>query len=359
MTEGVTTAAAVPGAVHGPAGGRHGRRDEHAAGAFDEVLGAPKTPHRAEASAGAKTRADPWRQARTRLGTGAPALTAAIAKDGHAAKNTLDAKPERGVAESLDQADDTADDEADPAETGADDGLPTQMRRAGDLGDHDDRAHGAPVPPIGHGHRRTARQQPMPSSPHPRVESGPRHGRKARPGAAITYPRAVPGGLLQPARTPPQPAASDVPPSPLPHQTSDEGQVPPRRWSQSRQLRHAKPADPRIRQRRTGRSGSAAPAAAAATPMLCGGWTAAMPHANSGAASRFRRWPGAVIAGQAARAGRAALAPMLRRSSTRSAANRAGAQRRICRPRCPLTAKIARSLCANSRSSCILWSWVW
>ena len=30
MTEGVTTAAAVPGAVHGPAGGRHGRRDERA-----------------------------------------------------------------------------------------------------------------------------------------------------------------------------------------------------------------------------------------------------------------------------------------------------------------------------------------
>ena len=62
MTEGVTQAAAMPVAVHGPSGGRHGRRHEDAAGAFGEALGTSNAPHRAEAGAAAKPRANAWRQ---------------------------------------------------------------------------------------------------------------------------------------------------------------------------------------------------------------------------------------------------------------------------------------------------------
>ena len=126
MTQGVTMAA-MPAAVHGPSGGRHGRRDEHAAGAFDEALGAPKTPHRAEAGAGAKARADAWRQAGTRPAAGTARLDAVIAKDSHAADNVADDKPTHGPAASLDQPDDVVSaDKTDTAD--ADDGLPTQMR---------------------------------------------------------------------------------------------------------------------------------------------------------------------------------------------------------------------------------------
>ena len=128
MTEGVTTAAVVPGAVHGPSEGRHGRRDEHKAGAFDEVLGAPKTPHRAQAGAGPKPKTDAWRQAGTQLGAGGAALDTPIAKDARAVKNILDARPVRGLGGSLDEPDDGHADDTDPAEAGTDDGLPTQMR---------------------------------------------------------------------------------------------------------------------------------------------------------------------------------------------------------------------------------------
>jgi chemotaxis protein MotD len=126
MTEGVTQAA-MPHHVHGPSAGRQGRRDEHAAGAFDEALGAPKTPHRAEPGAGAKARADGWRQAGMRPATGAAALDGVMAKEGDAAKE-IDDSLSRGLAGSLDEPDDASAAEADPANTDADDGLPTQMR---------------------------------------------------------------------------------------------------------------------------------------------------------------------------------------------------------------------------------------
>ena len=128
MTEGVTTAAAMPGAVQRPPEGRDGRRDEHTAGAFDEVLGAPKTPHHAGTGASAKPKTDAWRQAGTRLGAGGAALDTSIAKDGHTARSMIDAMPVRGLAGSLDRPGDGSADNTDPAEAGADDGLPTQMR---------------------------------------------------------------------------------------------------------------------------------------------------------------------------------------------------------------------------------------
>ena len=126
MTEGVTSSAAVPGAVHRPSGGLHGRREANAAGAFDQALGVPKAQDRAEA--GTKAKADAWRQAGNRPGAGNAALDAQIAKGGHAGKAMIDAKPTRGLAGSPDQPGDTATDKTEPAETGAEGGLPTQMR---------------------------------------------------------------------------------------------------------------------------------------------------------------------------------------------------------------------------------------
>ena len=105
MTEGVTQAA-MPLAVRAPSAGRQGRRDEHAAGAFDEALGAPKSPHRAEPGAGAKARPDAWRHAGTRPGTGAAASDGAMAKQGDAAKKVESDSLTLGLAASLDQPDD-------------------------------------------------------------------------------------------------------------------------------------------------------------------------------------------------------------------------------------------------------------
>ena len=92
MTEGVTQAAAMPVAVHGPSGGRHGRRDEDAAGAFGEALGTSNAPHRAETGAAAKSRANAWRQTASRPGAETAAIDDAQPKDGHCVKVVIDGK---------------------------------------------------------------------------------------------------------------------------------------------------------------------------------------------------------------------------------------------------------------------------
>jgi chemotaxis protein MotD len=127
MTEGVTQAA-MPLAVRAPSAGRQGHRDEHAAGAFDEALGAPKNSHRAESGAGAKTKPDAWRHAGMRSGTGAAALDGAMAEQGDAAKKLEGDSLTLGLAASLDQPAEGSAPEADPAKIDADDGLPTHMR---------------------------------------------------------------------------------------------------------------------------------------------------------------------------------------------------------------------------------------
>ena len=121
MTEGVTQAAAMPVAVHGPSGGRHGRRQEDAAGAFGEALGTSNAPHRAEAGAAAKPRANAWRQTASRPGAETAAIDDAHPKDGHCVKVVIDGK--LTLTGSPDQPDD-----ADAGEADVDDGLPTQMR---------------------------------------------------------------------------------------------------------------------------------------------------------------------------------------------------------------------------------------
>ena len=92
MTEGVTQAAAMPVAVHGPSGSSHGRRQEDAAGAFGEVLGTSNAPHRAEAGAAAKSRTNASRQTAQRPGAEMAAIDGAQPQDGHSIKVVIDGK---------------------------------------------------------------------------------------------------------------------------------------------------------------------------------------------------------------------------------------------------------------------------
>jgi len=126
MSEGVTQAA-MPGAVPNAPVGRHARRDEHAAGAFGEALGAPKPSHRADAGAAAKAKVDGWRQVGPRPQVELAARGGATSAEGLAARTMIDGKLVHGQDGSPDEPDATLD-EGEPAETHADDGMPARMR---------------------------------------------------------------------------------------------------------------------------------------------------------------------------------------------------------------------------------------
>ena len=156
MTEGVRRRlpCQVPFAL--PRRGRHGRRDEHAAGAFDEALGAPKTAaSRGSQAPAPRRRADAWRQAghaawhrRHRRSTAAMAEARPTRQ-----RNARRRQPTRGLAASLDQPDDSCR-RHEPIRpmTDADDGLPTQMRAEQTISAIMTIAPIArqPAPPIGH-----------------------------------------------------------------------------------------------------------------------------------------------------------------------------------------------------------------
>ena len=100
----------MPVAVHGAVGRRHGRRDEDAAGAFGEALGAPNAPHRAEAGAAAKAQGQtPGARPHRGLVQKRPRSTTRMPKDGHCGKVVIDGK--LTLTGSPDQPDDA--DEAD------------------------------------------------------------------------------------------------------------------------------------------------------------------------------------------------------------------------------------------------------
>ena len=285
-----------------PPEGRHGRRDEHAAGAFDEVLGAPKTPHRAETGASAKPKTDAWRQAGTRLGAGSAALDTAIAKDGHRATNMIDATPVRGLAGSLDQPDDGSADNTDPAEAGADDGLPTQMRAeqaisaimtiapiarqsAPSIGHH-----GARTGRRGSGRRRW-RNHPAEAARKPASPPAQSSGWSNRPRPGSKYQAGTPQPGTAPSHRPSAQTPTVQSVSAAGHHGEGARQ---RQGGRGKAGRSAGQAG-RVRgcgngeidrRRCLARSG---PAAAATAPMPGkAGRKAAMLRANSGAASRFR-----------------------------------------------------------------------
>ena len=315
--------------------GRHARRDEHAAGAFGEALGAPKTSHRAEAGAAAKPKTDGWRQAGHGFSAERQRATARhrrrpCSKDNH--RRQADARP-GGIARrarcSLGQS--------DPAEADADDGMPTRMRAEQAISaimtiapiTRQSAASAITRQNRRQGGRGRCRNRPVEGREQPRLAA--RSGRSSHPSQATRHASSAASRPQASRRRHSADAVTASTASATPGQGAKAAPAR-RRTRRMPQASAGRQADAAAAAPVEGKPKVRSPARTAATPGRRVGRPQHVARGTARRASGRRQGLGDRRAGRTGAGRSARSAPMARRSSTPSAPTQAGAPPPIRRP---------------------------